>query len=128
MSFERRPWDAAADAAFDDFLIEPGQRSEIIGEVDSGAATLWRITGAAWETWLITRLEHWPGGHREMVLEAVTGRHVVPILRKLFAHYRDAGVNSVRFATPHPEGVAARLVAPLGMQRAETIFRVNFDE
>lgn len=125
MKFQQCQWDAKAAAVFDDFLIAPDRRGELIEEIADGRATLWRITGDGWETWLITRLEAWSNGKREMVLEAVKGRHIVPILRRMFEHYRAAGVDSVRFVTPHPEAVAARLVKPLGLQRVETVFRVE---
>lgn len=125
MKFEQRKWDGKAEKIFDDFLVPEEERGALIADINEGFATLWRITGENWETWLITRLERWSTGHREMVLEAVKGRNVVEILKYLFEHYRKAGVDSVRFVTPHPEAVAARLVAPLGMKRVETVFRVE---
>ncbi|WP_406827717.1 hypothetical protein [Microbulbifer sp. ARAS458-1] len=125
MKFEQRKWCEEAESIFDDFLIAPERRQEVISEVQDGRSTLWKISGGQWETWLITRLEKWPNGCREMVLEAVRGRHIVKILRHLFRHYKAAGVNSVRFATPHPEAVATRLVKPLGLKRVETVFRVE---
>ena len=125
MKFEQRQWDQEAEQVFDSFLVPDRDRPRIIEEVNSGQATLWKISGESWQTWLITCLEQQADGTREMVLEAVTGRHVRPILQRLLQHYRAHGVDSVRFETPHPEKVAARLVAPLGFKRAATTFRME---
>lgn len=90
-----------------------------------GVATLWRITGKNYVTWLITRIEQFPNGVRELVLDVIEGKNCKQIVKILIERARKLGIKSVRFETHHNEKLAQRFVGGLGFSRVATVFRVG---
>jgi hypothetical protein len=93
--------------------------------IEEGSAILWRITGGEFVTWLITRVESFPNGQCELVLDVIAGKQCKAILKKIFERARALGCHTVRFETHHPEKLAARFIGSLGFERAATIFRAK---
>ncbi len=73
-AINRVPWCEEAEAAF---LSHPDTAEDIDSirqDVENDAAQLWRFTGPA-TMWLVTRLERYPNGRRELVLVNAIGRN-----------------------------------------------------
>lgn len=94
-------------------------------DIETGKSMLWCITGDDWKTWLVTRLEVLDGGHIELVLGVIAGKHARAIVSELKQNVKKLGVKSMRFETHHSEKVATRLVGCLGFNRMATIFRAD---
>jgi hypothetical protein len=123
MMFVRSQWCDRAEQVLG-HLIHKDVKPFLLDAVKSGAATLWKVQGDNWETWLLTRVEKF-GDTRELVLEAIDGSHCHEIVRRVFKVAKNAGVSSVRFETHHAEKVAGRFVAGLGFERVATVFRAQ---
>lgn len=124
MIFRMQQWcDEAAEALKG--LIDPDVFPLLIQSIKNKSAVLWRVLGEGWQSWLITRVEVYPNGIREMVLEVIAGKNCKDILKRVFEVAKSAGVKSIRFETHHSEKVAMRFVGGLGFQRVATVFRVE---
>lgn len=106
-------------------LVHPRINDEFRRDVDQGRAVLWRVSGADWVTWLVTRIEQFECGDIELVLEVIAGKNARAIVQALREKVKKMGVTSIRFETHHPEKTAARLVGCLGFERVATIFRLE---
>ena len=106
-------------------LVHPLIKDEFKAGVDAGRLTLWKVEGEGWQTWLVTKIIQFQGGHVELVLEVIAGSHARQIVRTLQEKVKPLGVNSMLFETHHPEKVAARLVGCLGFKRTATKFRAQ---
>lgn len=104
-------------------LIEPAVLPLMQRWINTGDAILWRISGGDFVTWLITRVEAFPNGERELVLDVIAGKQCKEILQIIFDRARALGFSSVRFETHHPEKLAARFMGSLGFERVATVFR-----
>lgn len=124
MNFQVSAWCDEAAAALKG-LIDLDALPLLIQSIANGAAVLWRVTGEGWQSWLITRIEKYPSGVREMVLEAIAGKNCKEILRRVFKVAAGAGISSVRFETHHAEKIAQRFIGGLGFNRVATVFRVE---
>lgn len=91
--------------------------------VESGDAILWRITGADFVTWLITRVEIFPSGERELVLDVIAGKNCKEIVKTLMERAKNLGIQTVRFETHHSEKLAKKFIGGLGFSRVATVFK-----
>lgn len=124
MIFQLQRWSDEAAAALKG-LIDPDVLPLLIQRIKNGCAVLWRVLGDGWQSWLITRIEVFPNGVREMVLEVIAGKNCKEILARVFEVAKNAGVKSIRFETHHAEKIAQRFIGGLGFQRVATVFRVE---
>ena len=124
MIFEQCDWCEEAERVLAP-LIEPEIKMEFMNSIATGAATLWRVSGDGFTTWLVTRVEKYLGGHVELVLEVIAGKKARDIVSALMERVKPHGVHSIRFETHHPEKTASRLIGSLGFERQATVFRVS---
>ena len=124
MILQKSKWCDEAAAALSD-LIERSMLPLFQRWIDSGEAILWRITGRDFVTWLITRVEIFPDGCSELVLDVIAGKKCKEILKKIFERAKQMGVNSVRFETHHSEKLAKKFIGDMGFERVATVFRVS---
>lgn len=93
--------------------------------IEDGTAILWRITGDDWITWLITRVEMFPNGVRELVFDAIAGKNARQILEAMLKRAKALGIHQARFESHHPENIIARAMGGLGFKRVTTVFKVS---
>ncbi len=122
MNWRRCQWNPIAEKALNR-LIDPAVKSELLREIEEGKACLWCIESDDRETWLVTRVDFFPDGSRELVLEVVQGRNVNAVIDTLKARCIKLGIESIRFETHHSEKAASRLIRGSGFERAASIFR-----
>lgn len=124
MKFVRWHWcDEAAEAL--NGLISAEMMPIMLGWIEKGSAILWRICGADYVTWLITRVEMYPNGTRELVLEVIAGKNCRAIVKALIDRAKTLGIHSIRFETHHSEKLATKFLGGLGFKRAATILRAE---
>lgn len=124
MKFRCVSWSEKAAAALTD-LIDPDVLPLTLQSIKDGVATLWNIAGEGWESWLIMRIEVFPSGVRELVLEVIAGKNCKQILQRVFEMAKSVGIKTVRFETHHSEKVAQRFIGDLGFSRVATVFRAS---
>jgi hypothetical protein len=124
MIMKKSAWCDEAAAALGD-LIDRSMLPLFKRWIETGEAILWRIHGRDFVTWLITRVEIFPDGCSELVLDVIAGKNCKTILKKLFERAKKMGVNSVRFETHHPEKLAQKFIGGMGFERVATVFRVS---
>jgi hypothetical protein len=123
MIMQRSKWCSEAAAALTG-LIDAAMLPLFKQWIESGAAVLWRVSGSDYVTWLITRVEQFPGGTRELVLDVIAGKNCVEIVKTLIKRAKNLGINSVRFETHHSEKLAKKFICSLGFERVATVFKV----
>lgn len=92
--------------------------------ISQGICKLWRVTGNDYVTWLITRVEQYPNGLRELVLEVIAGKNARQIVKQLLERAKNLGIHTARFETHHSEKVAQKFIGGLGFKRRATTFEV----
>ncbi|MGH1374596.1 MAG: hypothetical protein ACRBBW_21345 [Cellvibrionaceae bacterium] len=90
----------------------------IRAEVDAGIASLWFIEGHGW---LITRVDVEADGTAELVLVAIRGQDVGPVVERAKQLAQESGIPSIRFHSSRRG--AEKFVAPLGFEPVETVYR-----
>jgi hypothetical protein len=106
-------------------LIDASMLPLFIEWIKNGTAKLWRIDGDGFITWLITRVEKFPAGDTELVLDAIAGKNCKKIVKLLIEKAKALGINSVRFETHHSEKLAIKFVGSLGFKRVATVLRAQ---
>lgn len=106
-------------------LIDPDVLPLTLQAISDGIAVLWKVTGDGWHSWLITRIEKFPTGVIELVLEVIAGKNCKQILERVFEQAKKSGVTSIRFETHHAEKIAQRFIGGLGFNRVATVFRAE---
>lgn len=124
MKMEKSTWCDEAAAALVG-LIDCAMLPLFKRWIETGEAILWRITGNGFTTWLITRVETFPNGHIELVLDVIAGKNCKTILKTIFERAKNMGVKSVRFETHHPEKLAKKFIGGFGFERVATVFRAG---
>lgn len=124
MKMTRTSWCDEAAAALDG-LISPEMLPLFLQWIKDGTAILWKITGDTWATWLITRVESFPNGVRELVFDVIEGKNARQILRVLMDRAKAMGIQQARFESHHPEKVLNKAMGGLGFRRAATVYKVN---
>lgn len=122
--FQPMGWNDEAEAAFRP-IVEPHAWADFVGAVQRKESSVWRVSGKGWHSWLATRVDQFASGHCRLVVELLAGSHSREILAELKSRAKAMGADSMSFETLHDESVISRLVAPVGLQRAASIFTVN---
>lgn len=115
--------DEAAEALGD--LISPDVFPIYMDWIRQGVCKLWRVTGDNYVTWLITRVEQYPNGMRELVLEVIAGKNARQIIKTVLERAKDLGIHTARFETHHSEKVAQKFMGCLGFVRRATVLEVK---
>ncbi len=115
MKIERKPWSEDAVRGLGETLNDC---EDLLAEqVKRGVAELWLIDG---DSWMITRVEHFPGRKPELVVCCYKGRNVKEVSRLILKSAIKQGMGSVRYHTKR-KGLN-RLVQELGFEYMETIY------
>lgn len=104
-------------------LVDASMLPLFIEWIKNGTAKLWRIDGDNFVTWLVTRVELYPNGDTELVLDVIAGRECKKIVKYLMDRAKAMGIKSVRFETHHSEKLAKKFMGGLGFERAATVLR-----
>lgn len=123
MKMKSVSWCDEAAAALER-LIDPDMLPIFINWISQGVATLWKITGKDYVTWLITRIEKFQSG-MELVLDVIAGKNCKEIVRTLIERAKALGIKQIRFETHHSEKLATKFIGGLGFERVATVFRVS---
>jgi hypothetical protein len=122
MIFLAKSWCDEAAAALKE-LIDPDVLPILLAAINKGTATLWLITGDGWQSWMITRIESFASGVKELVIEVIAGKNSKAIFRRVAEVAKQNGIKSIRFETHHSEKTIARFVTDLNVKRVATVFR-----
>lgn len=105
-------------------LIDASMLPLFIEWIKNGTAVLWRVVDDG-VTWLVTRVEMFPNGDTELVLDVIAGKQCKKIVQGVIDRARAIGIKSVRFETHHSEKLAKKFIGSLGFERVATVFRVQ---
>jgi len=94
-AISRVPWCEEAEAAFRSHPDTAEDLDNIRRNVQEDSAQLWRFTGPA-TMWLVTRVERYPSGRRELVLVNAIGRNSRVVLDVCDRMARRIGAETVR--------------------------------
>lgn len=91
---------------------------QIKAEVEKGIAHLWQVPGHGW---VVTRRDEFHGGTAELVVVAIRGQNVGPMIETIKAGAKRAGLPSVRFHSSRTG--AGRYAKKWGFEPVETVHR-----
>lgn len=106
-------------------LISPDVFSVYMKWLRQGICRLWKIEGENYLTWIITRVELYPSGVKELVVEVIAGKNAREIMREFLRRAKALGIDRARFETHHSEKIAQRLIGDLGFKRRASVYEVN---
>ncbi len=91
-------------------------------QIEKGIAELWQVDDSSW---LITRVEKWPGRKPELVVCCYKGENLNAVTQEIMKGAINSGMGSIRYHTKR-KGLN-RLVQDLGFEFMETIYRKTLD-
>lgn len=95
----------------------------IRAEVESGAAILWHVVN---HCHLITRMDTYEDGTRELVLVAIRGENIAPVMEQIKQAAKIAGIPSIRFHSSRKG--AERFAKQWGFVPVETVYRFDNEQ
>lgn len=119
-AISRVPWCEEAEAAFRSHPDTAEDLDNIRRNVQEDNAQLWRFTGPA-SMWLVTRVERYPSGQRELVLVNAIGKNSRLVLDVCDRMAEKIGAQSIRahlVSTP-----LMRILEARGWQRHRVVMK-----
>ena len=116
MKWQAVAWSALAEQGLGDTL--DSDRDEIKHDVDTGAATLWRINNG--ESWTVTRVERDFQDHKELVLVCGCGSKMLACIEDLKKQCKITGIRTMRLHSSRPG--MGRFLTPVGFSYLESVY------
>lgn len=121
----RVDWCIEAETAFASHCDTAADLAEIAVQVMDGDAQLWRFEGKA-AVWLVTRLERYPTGKKELVLVNGIGKNSRAVLDVCDRIAQKAGAESLRAHIARP--ALGRIMKARGWQPGRTIYHKSLTD